>query len=592
MFTIDDSASMNDEYTPDRVGERVVTGFSLPIYCRDNAVSGAFFDPTRPIACGGVPFVYSPIQYDPPIRSADFNGQYYDPRTTYGAGKAFDGTDLPYESASPGTWTSVYVDGFAGYPGTNSGGTINIATGYPDTAWCNINAASPPSAADLATATVAGPEYGSICRLNGRSYPAYTRFSGASIDWRVPAVTAGYNYPNRFSVTSGTPFTTDATTCPVAADPSCIFKTRVTVSGNPYYYTISQIQYCSTMNGGHWGIGTCTNTWDRRPTRRSSTAPIRHPSTQPAFTRVDITPAGFSVNGGAVTATDPSGSGRTAAQAMANFAKWYAFDRTRLLAMKTAAGRAFSVLNQDNARVGLHTLGENATLFQNVDLFNPAQKTAWFTKLYAVTPPVNFQTPLPDAVFRIGEYFRTGSATGLPGASDPLDSATGQCQMNFHLLATDGYWNLPLSAGSVGDQDQTVPGSLPGPIAGFTPGSAFPRPYFEGPIVSSNSLADLAMKYWITDLRPTLADRVPDPGPPWQHLTLYGVSIGAVGSIAYPGGVDAITAGTSDWPRPRALDNLPGDISCWSGSDRRPLARRAQQPRQVLQRRQSAGIIQ
>ena len=130
------------------------------------------------------------------------------------------------------------------------------------------------------------------------------------------------------------------------------------------------------------------------------------------------------------------------------------------------------------------------TLFQNVDLFNPAQKTAWFTKLYAVTPPAGFQTPLPDAVFRIGEYFRTGSAAGLPGATDPLDATTGQCQMNFHLLATDGYWNVPLSAGSVGDQDQNVP-TLPGPIAGFTPGSAFPRPYFEGP-----SSAAIASPIW------------------------------------------------------------------------------------------------
>src|SRR5580765_6362706 len=61
MLTVDDSASMNDEYTPDRVGERVITGISLPIYCRDNAVSGAFFDPTRPIACGDV-LLYTPRQ--------------------------------------------------------------------------------------------------------------------------------------------------------------------------------------------------------------------------------------------------------------------------------------------------------------------------------------------------------------------------------------------------------------------------------------------------------------------------------------------------------------------------------------------------
>jgi type IV pilus assembly protein PilY1 len=560
MYTVDDSASMNVEYTPDRIGELAFAAASLPIYCRDNAATILFLDPTRPFACGDVQ-LYTPRQYDPPIRSADFNNQYYNPTATYGAGRRADGTDLPYESVNPGTWTSVYVDGFAGYPASNAGGTINLTTGFPDSVWCNVNASSPPSAADIATATAAGSEFGSICRLNGRAYPAYTRFLGASILWQVPAVTAGYNYPNRFSTTTGTTLTTDATTCPVAADPSCVFMTRVTVFGNPYYYTISRIQYCSSMNGGHWGTGTCTSTWDRATTNavQYGTNPAI-PFDPQAFTRVDITPTGFSVNGGSPTATDPSGSGRTASQAMANFAKWYAFDRTRLLAMKTASGRAFSVLTQNNARVGFHTLHENGALFQNVDFFTPSQKDAWFTKVYAVTPPAGAQTPLPDAVSRIGEYFRTGSAAGLPGAADPLDATTGQCQKNYHLLATDGYWNVPLSTGSVGNQDRTVP-SLPAPVPGFTVGSPFPRPYLEGPTPTSDTLADLAMKYWITDLR-GLPDKVPDTVAPWQHLTLYGVSIGAVGSIAYPNGVAAITAGTKDWPTvtgtggPEAIDDL------------------------------------
>ena len=31
---------------------------------------------------------------------------------------------------------SVYVNGFAGYPGANTGGTIDLTTGYPDSVWC------------------------------------------------------------------------------------------------------------------------------------------------------------------------------------------------------------------------------------------------------------------------------------------------------------------------------------------------------------------------------------------------------------------------------------------------------------------------
>jgi type IV pilus assembly protein PilY1 len=84
----------------------------------------------------------------------------------------------------------------------------------------------------------------------------------------------------------------------------------------------------------------------------------------------------------------------------------------------------------------------------------------------------------------------------------------------------------------------------------------------EGSTTTSNSLADLAMYYWIRDLRTSLADKVADSVAPWQHVTLYGLSIGARGSISYPNGVNAITAGTANWPPatgaggPEAIDDL------------------------------------
>ena len=135
-------------------------------------------------------------------------------------------------------------------------------------------------------------------------------------------------------------------------------------------------------------------------------------------------------------------------------------------------------------------------------------------------------------------------SSGLPGATDPLDPSTGKCQLNFHLLSTDGYWNSALSAGSVGDTDLTVP-ALPLPVAGLTAGSQFPRPYYEGPTATSNSLADLAMYYWDRDIRPDKANQVKDSTAPWQHVTVYGLSIGAQGNVVYPSGIDAITAGSA-----------------------------------------------
>ena len=128
---------------------------------------------------------------------------------------------------------------------------------------------------------------------------------------------------------------------------------------------------------------------------------------------------------------------------MTNFANWYAFYRTRILAMKAASGIAFSALDQ-SSRVGFHTLWENDTLFTNVKDFTAANKQTWLTNAYKVTP--NGGTPLPNAMWRVGELFAGNLAgTGLPGATDPLDPVTGKCQPNFHLLSTDGYWNAALS---------------------------------------------------------------------------------------------------------------------------------------------------
>jgi len=545
MFTLDDSLSMNNEYLPDYVGElSLTTGFSTVGHCRSTSTG---FKPP----CGLSPsFTFAA---DPPYRSDSYNAQYYRASVNWSPGKKPDGSDLPCagtSAACSGPWTSVYVNGFAGYPGANSGSTANLETGYPDTAWCNALIAGPtPTASELATAFGDG----SKCRLNGRVYSQVTSPLGPS-DWTTPAIAAGYNYPNSLDVATGL-----ATACGNANE-KCIFSTSAAVTGNPYYYTISKVQFCSNKTAGGFGVAPCQDNWDAvyRYVRYGTDA-VKAFDPQ-AFTRVDIKSTGFLVNG--VTAANPTG--RTYAAEMSNFAKWYAFYRTRILSMKSAAGLAFLALSEDNARVGFHTLWENdvdkGNLFLNVKPFDATQKTSWFNRLYGVVP--TGQTPLPDAVYRVGEYFANSGNSGLPGAADPLDPVMGRCQRNYHLLSTDGYWNIPLSGASVGDQDKNVPGSLPGPVPGFTPGSPFPRPYYEGPTASSNSLADLSMRYWINDLRSDFTNNVQDVNAPWQHVTLYGLSIGARGSVD-AAGLAAITAGTRDWPAPTGVGATDSIDDLW-----------------------------
>jgi len=535
MYTMDDSGSMGWDFLPDYVAY-----VSSSVYhCRDGQCGGATSAP-------GSGYQFS--QYDPPVRSSSYNGVFYVPSVNYTAGKKSDGTSLAYEKTSPGTWTSVYTNGYPGYPSTPSSSTINLAPtsgtptaalsttagAYPDTIWCMKSAAS---TADYKTADTDG----SVCRRNGRAYSRVT-VSGTT----TPAIAAGYNYPNS---------TNPPVTC--TGSEKCKFTNKYTVYGYPYYYTISSVQFCSAKDANGWGTSPCVSEWDATTYKyvRYGTGPSTFDPT--AFTRIDITPSGFLVNG--VAGANPTG--RTYAAEMDNFAKWYAFYRTRVQANQAAAGIAFSALDQ-YSRVGFHTLHENGTLFTNIADFTTTNKQTWFTKLYSVAP--NSGTPLPDAVWRIGELYSGNlAATGLTGATDPMSAVTGKCQPNYHLLSTDGYWNATLSYASRGNDDKTVPSlaNLPGQT-GFAPGAQFPRPYYEGPTATSNSLADLAMYYWIHDLRPSVPDQLHDSIAPWQHVSLYGLSIGARGNIAYPNGINSITSGALNWPPatgaggPEAIDDL------------------------------------
>ncbi len=162
-----------------------------------------------------------------------------------------------------------------------------------------------------------------------------------------------------------------------------------------------------------------------------------------AFTRIDIKSTGILVNG--VSAANPSG--RTYAQEMQNFAIWYSFYRTRIQMMKGATGIAFSALDQ-NSRVGFHTLHENDTLFTNVKDFTSANKTTWFTNLYASDPTGG--TNLPDAVWRVGELFSGNlGASTLPGRHRPARFSDGKMPAELpsavdrRLLELDARLHIP-----------------------------------------------------------------------------------------------------------------------------------------------------
>jgi type IV pilus assembly protein PilY1 len=149
----------------------------------------------------------------------------------------------------------------------------------------------------------------------------------------------------------------------------------------------------------------------------------------------------------------------TDATHLTNFANWYSFYRTRMLMMKTAAGRAFSKLNKDY-RVGLIKLSASSSPVVFVDTFwdnavladGPlsTQRTTWYNTLYAMQ--AGGSTPLREALSNTGRYY----AHLLAGA-DPMQYS---CQQNFTILSTDGYWNgnagfKTNGSTAVGNQDGT-----------------------------------------------------------------------------------------------------------------------------------------
>ena len=340
----------------------------------------------------------------------------------------------------------------------------------------------------------------------------------------------------------------------------------------PRHYWKTSVEWCATriatnVNDKWRGFGQAGSCQDDRdaahpyPRYYKYGVPKTDPAyadnyTYPAFERVDLIAANapfvHTFQRGATTVTIT----RTLIEEMTNYANWFAYYRTRVLAAKTVISHSFAFLD-DQFRVGFHTLSNfPAASWVNVNPFDPAQKAAWYSQLFAVTIPMGNDTPNMEAVVRVGELFKSGSSASLAGATDPIVLS---CQRNFHMLFTDGIQNqLALPAVSANNRDNTIsiPYDLPLATPPLANGAAWPNLYREdtaSPI--ANTIADYAMYYWATDLR-GLTDNVitgkNDPAP-WQHLNFAALSLGTEGTLnakSVSATESLIGGGTLKWPKP------------------------------------------
>lgn len=186
----------------------------------------------------------------------------------------------------------------------------------------------------------------------------------------------------------------------------------------------------------------------------------------------------------------------TYAEELANFANWLAWYRTRMQMMKTTVSQSFKLIGS-NYRLGFITLNSVSSNYLAISKFNTAQKASWYAKLFDVTP--NGGTPLRSTLARVGRIF-AGQERINSTDEDPVEYS---CQQNFSLLTTDGYWNGDSTAASNNpDVEGLYPfGSSSNSQIDNQDFGSTPRPMYEGPTASSNSLADVAKYYYDTDLR-------------------------------------------------------------------------------------------
>jgi type IV pilus assembly protein PilY1 len=545
MFVLDDSGSMARDFMPDEVDNGNT--------CKECTFSGTNRCRLAETSCSAG---------HPPFYAAQFNTIYYNPQITYTPG--VDDLGVSLGNASPMAARNDPYD-------SSSTSTRNLMTTWTELYFCTISDPNSSQRQDP-----------SICQRNG-------------IDTLNPFI---YNECTG-SGCSGTDLSGGLPTLQNSGSPNGGFRFAVArAETNPYYYEIMPREHCSDQN-----LTTCVLS-DTPTATHSVPAPLRwcrnqsgnnSVATQTAVSggspvycqakwsstyryprfgkikRTDIKPAtptyGNRPNRGDCAAAPTC----TYFEELQNFANWYSYYRERMLAMKTAAGRAFSIMD-DRYRIGFLTINASSSdRYLKIDKFTPTHKQAWYMKFYSQTPSSN--TPLREALSRVGRHY-AGITSGI-NSFMPDDPMQYSCQQNFTILTTDGYWNSSagqnLTGGSIGDQDDVDAGystRAAGAYDGNLGGTAGSSPG------SSDTLADVAMYYYKTDLRtsgPVATDNVPTNAKDTaahQHLVTFTLGLGLDGLMDFRS--DYETATTGDFAKIKAGD--PSGCSWTTGQCNWPRA--------------------
>ncbi len=203
------------------------------------------------------------------------------------------------------------------------------------------------------------------------------------------------------------------------------------------------------------------------------------------------------------------------------FANWYTYFRRRELTATAAVANVIDSLS--GVQVGIRSI--NGRIIQPV-LLLPDNKTTLLNRLYGMRLYAN-GTPLRRGLREVGRYYDQAAGSDL--GTSPIATAAdgGECQQNFAIVMTDGYWNG--YSPSVGNAD-----------------GGQGTPYADN---VSETLADVAMTYYLKDLSSTLSNIVPatlEDSATHQHMVTYGVSFGVFGNYQPAD----IVSTFNNWPSP------------------------------------------
>lgn len=292
------------------------------------------------------------------------------------------------------------------------------------------------------------------------------------------------------------------------------------------------------------------------------------------YDQVDVTSSTFKLNG-SNKATNPFGAHAgsrtdcttdpcTLAKEQQNYANWKAYHSSRIVAAKTGLSGAF-VTQSDNFRLAYGTIYNSAPNTMTDFGLTSSNFYTWLDGRSA-----SGGTPLRTALDNVGKYYKSTSNTG-PWGTTPWTSNSEKssdhlsCRRSYALLITDGFYNDP-SPPTPGDVDSSNGALMTYKLDNsktykYKPGDKNdPRSIGKSDKTSgasgySDTLADIALKYWLTDLRTDLDDNngngtQNDPAF-WQNMTTYMVSFGAPGTMTDAQVADA-KLGKLDWVKPTA----------------------------------------